>query len=1337
MVGAAPTAAKGRLSHRSAVAPRPAWSGATSPEPGRSGGLRALCALCAVLAVAIWPAAAHARITTGAAGDEQPRLWGVEVDANARAFARPTYLARMKHAGINAVVVDPRRLTLKELRATTKAAGRARLWVVEIVPPVQAKATRSVRAVRATCRAAHKPSQTLCAGSASLANALALASTASAEPMVAVRLARPGQVERLRGASSSGSRILALVRLKARGYAASEWRKAIAVAASASSLDLAVTPTSASSKTLSPYLNQLGKPPAAPGSFGVTGSTASTVSVAWTAVSGATEYDLTANGKFAGKTATTSFTVGGLVCNTAYKFGVTAKNANGKTSKASTFTTSTAPCSDVTPPSAPAGLTEVSASQTSVTVAWASSTDNVAVVGYSVYVDGTPAGTTANTNFTAGGLACGSTHTVAVDAVDAAGNHSTRTSMSASTSPCLDTTPPTVSVTSPAGGATVSGTVPVTATASDNVAVASVEFWVDGTKVATDTSAPYSYSWDTTQVAGGAHTLVVKAVDSSTNSTSATVGVTVSNSPCVTSSPSWQNTAMLSPDGTFDVAFDATPSAADIDAVTGLSATTALSYSDLAVTARFNSTGTIDAINGGAYAAANAVPYSGGSTYHFRAAVNVPNHSYSLYVTAPGKPETPVALNYAFRTGQTSVSALSDWAVTAADGSHQTCGLAVTNPNDMTAPNAPTGVAKTSSTQTSLSLSWAASTDNVGTTGYTVYVNGAASSAAAGTSRTVSGLSCGSTYTVGVDAYDAAGNHSAQTSTTMSTSACPDTTAPSTPTNLTKTGSTQTSLALSWSASTDNVGVTGYTLYVNGAQVGTTTGTSMSAAGLTCGTTYTVAVDAFDAAGNHSAKASISATAAACSDTTPPTTPTGLATSAVGHTSITLSWTASTDNVGVSGYRLYLGSSQVGTSSSISYVFSGLSCGTSYTLGVAALDAAGNVSGTATLSAAAAACSPPPPSGSCTTTISSGLATAIQSAAAGATICLNSGSYGNLDLTNVRKSADVTIRPVDSASATIGAVTLQNSSHLHFTGANGSLTVGSSTLDSTNTLPNCSDHITFDHLRFLGFGIFPRCASMAILVDHVNMDNLLPAQGGEGRINVQALNQGPAADQGITISNSTFNGPTSGWASATSNCAKGIQILGGAYGVRVIGDEFAREPDQGTCDPVNGIHIGGVQIYGGTHTYLQGNYFHDNGSSAGGLAMGDGDYTTAEDNVWVCSCIYPWSIQAFATQGSIFRHNTFAGGGGIHFQYQSGYPANNIIRDNVFTDPSNGITDSSGANWGTQDHNLDSGLSGLGDITGIALWSGGSKPTSYAGYHLAAGSPGKGVASDGLDMGIR
>ena len=88
----------------------------------------------------------------------------------------------------------------------------------------------------------------------------------------------------------------------------------------------------------------------------------------------------------------------------------------------------------------------------------------------------------------------------------------------------------------------------------------------------------------------------------------------------------------------------------------------------------------------------------------------------------------------------------------------------------------------------------------------------------------------------------------------------------------------------------------------------------------------------------------------------PPSTPTGLATSAVGATSATLSWTASTDNVAVTGYRLFQGGSQVGTSATTSFGYTGLTCATTYTLGVAAVDAAGNVSGTATKSVTTAAC---------------------------------------------------------------------------------------------------------------------------------------------------------------------------------------------------------------------------------------------------------------------------------------------------------------------------------------------------------------------------------------------
>ena len=94
-----------------------------------------------------------------------------------------------------------------------------------------------------------------------------------------------------------------------------------------------------------------------------------------------------------------------------------------------------------------------------------------------------------------------------------------------------DTTAPATSITAPANGATVSGTTTVSASASDNVGVTRVEFYLDGVLKSTDTTSPYSWSWDTTASANGSHTLVSKAYDAAGNvGTSATITVTVSNS---------------------------------------------------------------------------------------------------------------------------------------------------------------------------------------------------------------------------------------------------------------------------------------------------------------------------------------------------------------------------------------------------------------------------------------------------------------------------------------------------------------------------------------------------------------------------------------------------------------------------------------------------------------------------------------------------------------------------------------------------------------------------------------------------------------------------------------
>src|SRR6185369_3205049 len=185
---------------------------------------------------------------------------------------------------------------------------------------------------------------------------------------------------------------------------------------------------------------------------------------------------------------------------------------------------------------------------------------------------------------------------------------------------------------------------------------------------------------------------------------------------------------------------------------------------------------------------------------------------------------------------------------------------------DTQAPTTPGSLAKSGSTQTSVSLAWSASSDDTGVSGYTVYRDGTSAGAPTGTSYTVSGLGCGTSYLFAVEARDAAGNHSAQATLTASTSACPvpDTQAPTTPGSLAKSGSTQTSVSLVWSASSDDTGVTGYTVYRDGTSAGAPTATSYTAPGLGCGTSYLFTVEARDAAGNHSAPANLTASTSAC-----------------------------------------------------------------------------------------------------------------------------------------------------------------------------------------------------------------------------------------------------------------------------------------------------------------------------------------------------------------------------------------------------------------------------------------------------------------------------------------
>jgi chitodextrinase len=185
---------------------------------------------------------------------------------------------------------------------------------------------------------------------------------------------------------------------------------------------------------------------------------------------------------------------------------------------------------------------------------------------------------------------------------------------------------------------------------------------------------------------------------------------------------------------------------------------------------------------------------------------------------------------------------------------------------DAEGPTTPTGLSVAGQTQSSVSVSWSGSSDDVGVVGYGVYRNGTSVGTSAGTSFTFSGLACGTSYTLGVDAFDAAGNRSAKATLTASTSECPppDTQAPTVPGGLAAANATTASVAVSWSGSSDDVGVVGYGVYRNGTSVGTSAGTSFTFSGLACGVSYTLGVDAFDAAGNRSAKATLTASTSEC-----------------------------------------------------------------------------------------------------------------------------------------------------------------------------------------------------------------------------------------------------------------------------------------------------------------------------------------------------------------------------------------------------------------------------------------------------------------------------------------
>jgi fibronectin type 3 domain-containing protein len=287
---------------------------------------------------------------------------------------------------------------------------------------------------------------------------------------------------------------------------------------------------------------------------------------------------------------------------------------------------------------------------------------------------------------------------------------------------------------------------------------------------------------------------------------------------------------------------------------------------------------------------------------------------------------------------------------------------------DTTAPANPTGLTATPISSSQINLSWTAATDNIAVTSYRLERCAGASCTtfaqiATPTTTTYSdtGLSAATSYSYRVRAVDAAANLSAysSTATTSTSGGGGDSTPPTAPTASAASVVSSSAINLSWTASTDNVGVTGYRVErcvgascTTFAQIATPTTTTYGDTGLSAATSYSYRLRATDAAGNLSAySVTVTGTTNSAADTTPPTQPTGLSATAVSGAQVNLSWTASTDNVGVTSYSIErcqgagcTNFAAVGTSASSSYSDTSVSASTTYVYRVNARDVAGNIS---------------------------------------------------------------------------------------------------------------------------------------------------------------------------------------------------------------------------------------------------------------------------------------------------------------------------------------------------------------------------------------------------------
>lgn len=625
-------------------------------------------------------------------------------------------------------------------------------------------------------------------------------------------------------------------------------------------------------------------PPATPAIPTLGAATITSAVVNWTAVGGdAIGYEVLRNGSLVGVATGTTWTDTVRQPATTVAYAVRAYDAAGNRSAVSPSVNSTTPA-DTTAPSKPAGLVKSAVVANGFTLTWTASTDNHAVASYEVLRAGVQIATVPGPAAVLSGLPVGASAAYTVRAVDASGNRSA-VSTALTVATLADTAAPSVPQ-RPWTTAVASNSVSLAWLASDDgVGVASYEVQRDGAVVGTATGTSFT---DASVTDGRVVAYALVAIDAAGNRSAA--GATCSVS--IPFDPARDRTAPQAPtnlrlvsrtDRSLDIAWDA---AVDDRGV----ASYRVAVDGAQVAAPSGTTATLTGL----------------------------------------APETAVTIVVWAVDGGNNLSLASQPFLTST--------LADAAPP--TAPAAPVASAISVSTCT---LTWQAASDDTGVALYEILDDaGTCLATPSATTAEVAGLAPGATTSLCVRAVDAAGNRSS-VSGSVAVTTLPDTVPPGVPTQLAVVRTGPVEAAVSWSPATDNVGVVRYDVRRGGVIVGSTAGTTLLMTGLTPSTTYSCDVRAIDASGGASAYCTaISVTTPP--DTQPPGQPEGLAVSAISYTSCTLSWLASSDDAGVTGYRVYRDGVLSTTSAGTSAACTGMQAGHSYVFTVAALDAAGHES---------------------------------------------------------------------------------------------------------------------------------------------------------------------------------------------------------------------------------------------------------------------------------------------------------------------------------------------------------------------------------------------------------